>query len=141
MKSEESPMTNLTKFYLLCVLQRKKMHGYEVMEELGKITGKKPSAGQIYPLLKALQKKKYIRMKIRKDGKRVSKIYSLTAEGRMLSKRLMSRFSELIDIAVSSSLTKCAHCGCQVYKGGYKERIKGKTYAFCCVNCAKSYKE
>ena len=141
MKAEESSMTNLTKFYLLCLLQKKKMHGYEIMEELGRITGKKPSAGQIYPLLKTMQKKKYIKMEIRKDGRRISKIYSLTPSGKKLSLHLMKRFSELIDIAISSSLTKCSHCSCQIYKGGYRERIKGKTYAFCCVNCARSYKK
>jgi|SRR3989344_1405188 len=141
MKAEESSMTNLTKFYLLCLLQKKKMHGYEIMEELGRITGRKPSAGQIYPLLRTMEKNKYVKMKITKDGKRIIKNYFLTKEGIAFSKQLMKRFSELIDMAISPSLTKCSHCGCSVYKGGYTEKIKNRTYAFCCINCARSYRK
>mgnify|MGYP001595282726 CR=1 FL=1 len=55
MKTEESYMTNLTKLYILVLLHESPRHGYELMEELGKRTGKKPSAGQIYPLLKKLR--------------------------------------------------------------------------------------
>ncbi|MEM3723531.1 MAG: helix-turn-helix transcriptional regulator, partial [Candidatus Hadarchaeales archaeon] len=57
MDSEKEYVTNLTKFYTLALLAKGPKHGYELMEELEKKIGKKPSAGQIYPLLKKLENK------------------------------------------------------------------------------------
>ncbi len=54
---------------------------------------------------------------------------------------LFKRFSELVSIAIEPSLYVCAHCGCKVYAGGYREFIDGKETAFCCMHCAHSYKE
>jgi hypothetical protein len=54
---------------------------------------------------------------------------------------LFKRFAELVAIAIEPSLYVCAHCGCKVYEGGYHEVINGKEMAFCCMHCARSYKE
>lgn len=42
---------------------------------------------------------------------------------------------------IKEDLTTCAHCGCKVYEGAYKEEINGKELAFCCKHCARSYKK
>lgn len=127
-------ITNLVKFYTVLLLYDRPKHGYEIIKEISSKIGKKVSAGEIYPFLNRLKKRKYV--KIEKTGKREKKIYALTASGRKFVKRMLLRFSELIDIAVEPSLKKCAHCGCEIYKGGYKNGGK----MFCCCHCAESFK-
>ncbi len=139
MKVEESFLTNLMKLYVIILIQKGPKHGYEIIDELERLIGKKPSAGQIYPLLKKLQKKGYV--EVIATGGRQKKVYRLTREGRKLFASLTGRFSDLIDIAIEPKLTRCMHCGCSVYKGGYKEKIKSKILMFCCCHCAKSYRK
>jgi DNA-binding PadR family transcriptional regulator len=140
MVGEREHITNLTKFYTFLLLNEAPRHGYELMAELGKKTGKKPSAGQIYPLLRSLERKGLVTCKTTMVGDKKKKVYALTREGRKTCVMLMARFSDLVSIVLEPRLTKCAHCGCKVYEGGHRERIEGKTLMFCCVHCANSYK-
>ena len=140
MVGEREHTTNLTKFYTFLLLNEAPRHGYELMTELGEKTGKKPSAGQIYPLLRNLKKKGLVTCRTTMIGGKKRKVYALTHEGRKTCAMLMARFSDLVSIVLEPRLTKCAHCGCKVYEGGHRERIKGKTLMFCCVHCARSYK-
>jgi DNA-binding PadR family transcriptional regulator len=140
MVGEREYITNLTKFYALLLLSEAPRHGYELITELEGRTGKKPSAGQIYPLLRALKKKGLVTCKTVTVGDKERKVYTLTREGQRTSSMLMTRFSDLVSIVLEPKLTKCAHCGCKVYEGGHRERIEGKSLMFCCVHCAGSYK-
>lgn len=140
MVSKRGYITNLTKFYTLALLKERPRHGYELMEELEKKIGKKPSSGQIYPLLKKLEESGLISHRVVKLGDKEKKVYTLTGEGEKTAYRVMGRFSEVVSIMLEPKLTKCAHCGCKVYEGGHKERIEGKMLMFCCVHCANSYK-
>lgn len=140
MVGERDYMTNLTKFYTLLLLNEAPRHGYELMTELGKKTGKKPSAGQIYPLLRNLKNKGLLTCRTMMIGDKKRKVYELTREGRKTCRMLMTRFSDLVSIVLEPRLTKCAHCGCKVYEGGYEARFGGKRLMFCCVHCANSYK-
>ncbi len=140
MKTEEGYMTNLTKLYIFVLLRESPKHGYELIEELGKRIGKKPSAGQIYPLLGQLKKKGFVVVEAKGTRGRVKKVYSLTHEGRKLSSLLLARFSDLMAAAIQQKLKSCAHCGCEIYKGAYKEKISGKFLDFCCKSCASSYR-
>ena len=70
MKKEESFMTNLTKVYILTVLRENPRHGYEIIDELGQRTGKKPSAGQIYPLFRKMQKLGHVTVSCQNIGKK-----------------------------------------------------------------------
>jgi DNA-binding PadR family transcriptional regulator len=140
MVGEREYITNLTKFYTLLLLNEAPRHGYELMTELERRTGKKPSAGQIYPLLKSLKKKGLVTCETATVGDKKRKVYTLTRDGRKTSSMLMTRFSDLVSIVLEPKLTKCAHCGCKVYEGGHEERVEGKTLMFCCVHCANSYK-
>ncbi|MFQ6020645.1 MAG: PadR family transcriptional regulator [Candidatus Aenigmatarchaeota archaeon] len=135
---EKVKITNIVKFYTLLLLHSGPKHGYEIIKEIEKNLNKKTSSGQIYPFLKKLQRYKYL--KVKKTGTREKKIYILTKNGKIFVKKTLNRFGDLIDIAIEPKLTVCAHCGCKIYKGGYKEVIKGKKLKFCCHHCAKSYK-
>jgi DNA-binding PadR family transcriptional regulator len=140
MVGERGHITNLTKFYTLVLLNEAPRHGYEIMEELEKKLGKKPSPGQIYPLLKKLEESSLITHRVVKMGDREKKVYTLTSEGRKTTSRILGRFSDVVSIILEPKLTKCAHCGCKVYEGGHTERIEGRALMFCCIHCANSYK-
>jgi len=140
MKKEESFMTNLTKFYIFTILREKERHGYEIIEELGKRTGKKPSAGQIYPLLRKMQKLGYVTVSSQNVGKKKRKVYKLTVDGKAFSTGLLNKFSNIMDAAIKQKVKSCAHCRCEIYSGGYKERVSGKTIDFCCRSCWKSFR-
>ena len=131
-------VTNLVKFYTLLLLQERQKHGYEIIKEISGKIEKKVSSGEIYPFLKMLVQNGYV--KARKTGKREKKVYFLTPEGKKFLKVLLNRFGDLIDIAIEPKLTKCAHCGCNVYKGGYKKSVRGKEMMFCCSYCAGTFK-
>lgn len=96
MKTEESSLTNLTKLYVLLALNKSQKHGYELMIDFYKVTGKKLSAGQIYPLLNNMQKKGYVTVTRAYEGERERKIYSLTDKGKEYYKVLLAQFTELL---------------------------------------------
>lgn len=131
-------ITNMVKFYTICLLSKGSKHGYELMKELEEHLGRKISASNVYPFLDSLIKNKLI--KINKTGKREKKEYILTQDGKNFTKNMFNRFGDLIDIAIEPKLTTCSHCSCKVYEGGYTEKIKGKLLKFCCSHCASSYK-
>ena len=140
MKKDESHLTNLTKFYLFTVLTKKPMHGYEIIDELGKLLGKKPSPGQIYPLINSLEKKGFLSQKAEYTGKKRKKVYTLTKAGKILSVDLLKRLSGIVEIAIEPNLTSCYHCACKIYMGGYKKKIGSKILNFCCSSCASTTK-
>jgi DNA-binding MarR family transcriptional regulator len=95
----------------------------------------------VYPFLQQLEEKGYVEHSVKLVGAKEKKVFELTKEGKELCKQLFKRFSMLVSIAIEPSLEVCAHCGCKVYEGGYKEIIEGKQTAFCCIHCANSYKQ
>lgn len=71
-------MRGFLSFQILWLLSKKDMCGEEMAKEIGRRRGEKPKAGTIYPALKELKAKKFIKGK--EDGKMV--IYSLTSNGK-----------------------------------------------------------
>jgi DNA-binding PadR family transcriptional regulator len=131
-------ITNMVKFYTLTLLYEKPRHGYEIIKNLSNSLEKEVSAGEIYPFLDLLNKNNYVSFKTEKS--RGKKTYHLTKEGRNLVKELFSRSGNLAVALIESKIEVCAHCNCEIYKGGYEERIKSRILKFCCKYCAKSYK-
>ena len=134
----EIKVTNLVKFYSICLLFEGPKHGYELIKTIGDRLGKKVSPGQIYPFLSLLEKEGFIVSGKRGERDRLS--FSLTTSGKVFCKNMLHKFGGMIELALEPSLSKCAHCGCEVYKGGYNEKINGKETAFCCTFCAGSWK-
>ncbi len=131
----EVKVTNLVKLYTLLLLKKRPMHGYELIRELEGCMSRKISASHVYPFLKILQKNRLIRL--RKSGKRDKKQYELAGEGLKLSQDLINRFVELVDTRVTPNSVACAHCGCKIAEGGYRE----KSLVFCCEMCAGEHKK
>ena len=131
-------ITNLIKLYTLLILLKKEIHGYDLIKELKSITGQHISTSHVYPFLQELKKNKIISVK--NTGKRSKKYYKLTKEGKKFINSLLEKCEILTYSLIKSKLEKCAHCNCEIYKGMYKEKIKNKTYTFCCTSCALSFK-
>lgn len=96
MKTEESFLTNLTKLYVLVALYKSPKHGYELMADFKKVTGKNMSAGQIYPLLSDMEKKSFVTVSEQFEGNRKKKVYSLTEKGKKHRNVLISQLGDLL---------------------------------------------
>ncbi len=135
---EEIKVMNMVKFFGLLLLYQSPKHGYELIKEIESQMGKKPSTGQIYPFLNTLLENGIIRTK--EEADREKKVYELTPEGRRFVEKKLEMFGGIISATIEKDLSTCAHCGCQVYSGGYEETIKGEKLTFCCTHCAGTYK-
>lgn len=96
MKREESFVTNLAKLYVTLILARGPAHGYDIMKDFRKATGKVLSCGQVYPLLDSMQKKGLVACHEALDGKRVRKVYSLTEKGKAFALDLREKIAKLL---------------------------------------------
>ncbi len=123
----------------MLLLNYKARHGYELIKDLAVLAGKRVSPGQVYPLLKSLQRDKFV--EITKRGVRDKKTYALTKLGRRAVADAVSKIHDLMDFFVKSKTRACVRCGCEVYKGGFKASEGAKPLYFCCSSCAGTYKK
>jgi len=134
-------ISDFSRFYILTILYEGPTHGYSIISRFKKRVQKTVSPSLVYPFLQQLEEKGLVKHKVKPVGEKERKVFELTQEGRELCTGLFKRFAELVSIAIEPSLYVCAHCGCKVYEGGYREVIEGKDTTFCCMHCARSYKE
>jgi DNA-binding PadR family transcriptional regulator/ribosomal protein L24E len=134
-------ISDFSRFYILTILYEGPAHGYCILSRFKKRVKKEVSPSLVYPFLQQLEEKGLVKHTIKPVGEKEKKVFELTKKGRELCTGLFKRFAELVSIAIEPSLYVCAHCGCKVYEGGYREVIDGKETAFCCMHCARSYKE
>jgi DNA-binding PadR family transcriptional regulator len=134
-------VSDFSRFYILTILSEGPHHGYKIISTFKKRIGKELSPSLVYPFLKQLEKKGLATHKLKPVGNKKKKVFRLTAQGQQLCKQLFTRFSQLVAVAIESSLTACAHCGCKIFEGGHKEDVDGKQMTFCCIHCAKSYSQ
>ncbi len=132
---------DFSRFYILTILYEGPAHGYSIISRFKKRVKKDISPSLVYPFLQQLEEKGIVTHTQKPVGEKERKIFTLTEEGRELCTKLFKRFAELVAIAIEPSLSVCAHCGCKVYEGGYREIIDGQEAAFCCIHCANSYKD
>ncbi len=128
---------NMVKMLVIFSLWQGKKHGYELMNEVEKKTGKRPSASQIYPFLEKLMDNNLI--EVEEEGGRGKKVYRLTEKGIEFVEKKLDIFSDIIAATIEKDLSVCAHCGCKVYEGGIKKVIDEEELKFCCEHCAESY--
>ena len=73
----------LLKLWMLRAISEGEVSGYQIMKRVDKLTGKKPSTGSVYPLLKSMQNEGWIIGK-KTDNKT---IYQITDSGREVVNR------------------------------------------------------
>ncbi len=134
-------ISDFSRFYILTILYEGPAHGYSILSRFKKRLGKEVSPSLVYPFLQQLEERGLVKHTVKPVGEKEKKVFELTQEGREICTRLFKRFANLISIAIEPSLYVCAHCGCKVYEGGYREVINGNETTFCCMHCASSYKE
>jgi len=134
-------LSDFSRFYILTILYEKPSHGYEILGKFQTRLGKKVSPSLVYPFLQQLERRGLIIHRLKKVAEKKKKVFELTEDGKELCIRLFKRFSNLVSVVIKPSLDVCAHCGCKVYEGGYKEVIDHKETAFCCIHCARSYEQ
>jgi len=134
-------ISDFSRFYILTILYESPVHGYSILNRFRKRLGKEISPSLVYPFLQQLEEKGLVKHTHKPVGEKERKVFELTEEGKEFCTGLFKRFANLVSIAIEPSLNVCAHCGCKVYEGGYREVIDGKETMFCCVHCARSYKE
>jgi DNA-binding PadR family transcriptional regulator len=140
-ESMDELISDFSRFYILTILYEGPAHGYSIISQFKKRVKKEISPSLVYPFLQQLEEKGLVKHIEKPVGEKLRKVFELTREGRELCTGLFKRFATLVAIAIEPSLYVCAHCGCKVYEGGYREVIDGKETAFCCMHCARSYKE
>ena len=140
-KNMETLVSDFSRFYILTILYEGPAHGYQIISRFKKRVKKEVSPSLVYPFLRQLQKKNLVKYTVKTVGEKEKKVFELTRTGRALCTDLFKRFAELVSVAIEPSLHVCAHCGCKVYEGAYRETINGKETAFCCMHCARAYKE
>jgi len=140
-KNIDDLISDFSRFYILTILYEGPAHGYSIISQFKKRVKKEISPSLVYPFLQQLEEKGLVTHTVRPVGEKERKIFELTREGRELCTRLFKRFAQLVAIAIEPSIYICAHCGCKVYDGGYREVIEDKEIAFCCSHCAASFKE
>ncbi len=133
----ELKVSNFGRFSALLLLYEKPRHGYELLKQVGEQLGRRQSAGQIYPFLRALQRQHLVSVEER--GNRRKKVFRLTPKGRKFVKAMLGKFDYLLDAAVQPHLRKCAHCKCTLYDSGIERAVGGRKSLFCCNNCADAF--
>lgn len=129
-KKEDIDLSNVNRLYTLLLLQSEEKHGYRIIKDIERITGKKPTTSHIYPFLEKLSERNMV--EVEEKGARSKKVYRLTEDGRSLVKEQLESFGEILQAAIEGELRECESCGCEVYTGGYEEN--GSFY--CCQSCA-----
>ena len=140
-KNIDELISDFSRFYILTILYEGPAHGYQILSRFKKRVKKKVSPSLVYPFLQELEEKGLVSHIMKPVGEKEKKVFELTLKGREMTTELFKRFSELVSVAIEPSLYVCAHCGCKVYEGAYRETINGEELAFCCTHCARSYKE
>ena len=75
---------SLSKFFILCVLHQRSMHGYDVAKEVERRTDGccAPTEGTIYPVLKQFADGGYVTCEAEIVSGRERKVYTITDKGR-----------------------------------------------------------
>jgi len=87
---------SLVKPIILGLLERGERHGYSLMSEIKRLTGRSIGPSLLYPALKELELRGYVKGKWLSKGRRKIKEYSITERGRAILKRFKEYLSALL---------------------------------------------
>ncbi|MEM1538488.1 MAG: PadR family transcriptional regulator [Candidatus Nezhaarchaeales archaeon] len=77
-------MRGFNKPLILWLIEKRDRHGYEIMTEFKRLTGKSLKPGILYPILHDFERKGYITGSWISKGRRRLRCYSITESGRRL---------------------------------------------------------
>ena len=111
---------SLSKFFILCVLHEKPMHGYDVARAVERATNGccSPTEGTIYPALREFEEGGYVTAAAETVSGRERRVYTLTDKGRAAFK---------VAVGAWMDVTRCLLDSEQVVANA------GKSDAGCCT--------
>jgi len=88
---------SLSKFFILCVLHNRPMHGYEIARAVEQSTNGccSPTEGTIYPVLREFEEGGYLTAETEFVSGRERKVYTLTDKGREAFKVAVEAWMEV----------------------------------------------
>lgn len=94
---------SLSKFFVLCVLHQKPMHGYEVVQAVERTTKGccSPTEGTVYPVLNEFEAGGYLTSRSETVQGRERKVYSLTGKGRKAFQTAVAAWLEATDCIIA----------------------------------------
>jgi DNA-binding PadR family transcriptional regulator len=95
---------SLSKFFVLCVLHQKPMHGYEVVQAVERTTKGccSPTEGTVYPVLNEFEAGGYLTSRVDIVQGRERKVYTLTRKGRDAFQTAVDAWLEATDCIIAS---------------------------------------
>jgi len=74
---------SLSRFFILHVLHRHALHGYEITKQVANITCGccAPTEGSLYPVLKEFEENELVQVEVQVVAGRERKVYTITAKG------------------------------------------------------------
>ena len=94
-------MRSLDKPVILWLLSKEPIHGYGIIKELNRLTGRKLTPSFVYPFLNWLEEKGYTIGEWIENNNRTAKYYQLTDKG----EALLNKIRELFDMPLGEILT------------------------------------
>jgi DNA-binding PadR family transcriptional regulator len=95
---------SLSKFFVLCVLHQKPMHGYEVVQAVERTTDGccSPTEGTVYPMLNEFEAGGYLTSHLDIVQGRERKVYTLTKKGREAFQTAVDAWLDATDCIIAS---------------------------------------
>jgi PadR family transcriptional regulator len=95
---------SLSKFFVLCVLHQKPMHGYEVVQAVERTTKGccSPTEGTVYPMLNEFEAGGYLTSHVNIVQGRERKVYTLSRKGRVAFQTAVDAWLEATDCIIAS---------------------------------------
>jgi DNA-binding PadR family transcriptional regulator len=97
---------SLSKFFVLCVLHQKPMHGYEVVQAVQRTTNGccSPTEGTVYPMLNEFETAGILASRTELVQGRERKVYTLTPKGREAFRTAVGAWLEATDCILASRM-------------------------------------
>lgn len=105
---------SLSKFFILCVLNQRRLHGYEIGKAVEATTQGccSPTPGALYPVLKEFEAGGYVTVEHEIVGGRQRKVYAITDRGREAFRVAVQAWSEVGACIAASGSGACGPGGC-----------------------------
>lgn len=102
---------SLSKFFILCVLHQRPMHGYDIARAVAHTTNGccSPAEGTLYPALREFEAGGYVTAELQVVSGRERRVFTLTAKGREAFQVATDAWMEITQCLTESR--KLAQCG------------------------------
>lgn len=104
---------SLSKFFILCVLNSRSMHGYEISKAVQSTTQGccSPTPGALYPVLKEFEDGGYVTSETEIVNGRQRKVYTITEKGREAFQVAVQAWTEVGACIATGARGACADGG------------------------------